>query len=103
MTYRFTEALDDYTAVTSHPHSAARQYYDAAMRLPQAESRQIHVNQADGIVRADYAARSWVAGVEDASHNLPNLITIHDNGGTASSPAKIKRAARDLLRLLGED
>lgn len=23
MTYRFTEALDDYTAVTSHPHSAA--------------------------------------------------------------------------------
>lgn len=103
MTYRFTEALDDYTAVMSHPHSAARKYYDAAMRLPQDEGRQIHVNQADGIVRAGYAARSWVAGVEDAARDLHNLITIHDNGGTASSPAKIKRAARKLLRLLGED
>ena len=51
----------------------------------------------------DAETRAWVARVTDAAANLRDLVTIHDNGGTASSPAKIKNAARELLRLLGED
>jgi hypothetical protein len=50
-----------------------------------------------------WIVRAWEASIEDAARELHNLITIHDNGGTASSPKKIKRAARELLRLLGEE
>lgn len=103
MTYRFTEAANDYATVTRAAKSSSRKAYDAAMRLPQGEERGEAVRMADGIVRAGFAAKSWVAGVEDAAANLRELITVHDNGGTASSPKKIKAAARELLTLLAED
>jgi hypothetical protein len=45
----------------------------------------------------------WAASVTEQAHELRQLIWMHDNGGTASSPKKIKRAARELLRLLGEE
>jgi hypothetical protein len=65
--------------------------------------RATYAAEADGIVRDEFTARQWRASVEEAAWELGNLITIHDNGGTASSPRKIKNAARELLRLLGED
>lgn len=75
----------------------------AALALPLSPERAVYAAQADGIVRDEYTARQWVASVEEAAHELRELVTIHDNGGTASSPRKIKNAARELVRLLGED
>ncbi len=94
------EALRD---VVEHPKSGASWRCDLAMSLPQDERREVEVAQADGIIRAQYAAKSWVAGISDAAFNLRELVVVHDNGGTASSIKKIKEAARELVRLLGED
>lgn len=99
----FRETVEDYETADRAKMPASGQAYAAAMRLPQTEARAVHVAQADGVVRAGHAAMQWLAGVEDAAHALRVLVIIHDNGGTASSPEKIKNAARELLRLLGED
>lgn len=98
----FRETLANYVAVEKNSHSGSDWVYEAAMKLPQDERRQVSVAQADGIVRADYAARLWAIGIEDAASYLNDLIVTHDNGGTLSSPKKIKAAALELLRLLGE-
>lgn len=54
------------------------------------------------LAAARAALAAGKASVKDAAHELNNLIVIHDNGGTASSPKKIKKAARELLRLIDE-
>ena len=94
----FRETVNRYSRAASGRHES----YDAAMNLPQAPDRKALVEQADGIVRANYAITQWIASVGDAAAELRELVTIHDNGGSASSPAKIKNAARELLRLIGE-
>lgn len=94
---RFTDLLTDYqTALHSgHADIAA----DAAARLPLDALREEH--------RAGIApliiTLGWAASVADTARELRELMVIHDNGGTSSSIKKIKRAARELLRLLGED
>lgn len=96
------DVLDAYVTVERNPHSGTKWVYDAAMSLPQTRQRAEVVAMADGIVRGAYAAGQWRAGLTEAAYRLRELIVIHDNGGAASSPAKIKDAAADLLALLGE-
>jgi hypothetical protein len=75
---------------------------DAANELPLDAAREPH-RWSDKNHEHVWTVRAWEASVEDAARELHNLITIHDNGGSASSPKKIKAAARELLRLIGED
>ncbi len=75
--------------------------YEAALSLPQAAERAEAVSQADGIVRGNYAVKSWEASVADAAWELDYRLWASDNGGTAGSPREIRKAARDLLHLLG--
>lgn len=93
----FLDTLDAYTVARMANTSAARR--DAAERLPLDALRDPHRHR-DGAHGSEWIARAWGAAVADASHELHNLVTIHDNGGTASSPKKIKKAARELMRLL---
>ena len=100
-TYRFGELLTDYqnATATTWPRAFREQSAD---RLPLSAARERYRNRTPEH-GPDWVRASWQASVEDAARELHNLVTIHDNGGTASSPKKIKKAARDLLRLLGED
>lgn len=98
----FSKVIDDYATVEKNPNSGADWVYEAGLALPQTEARAEAVSMADPMVRHQFAAGSWTSGVQDAARELRDLITIHDNGGTASSPKKIKAAARELLLLLGE-
>ena len=95
----FRDVLQNYAEAQSPRRTATA----AALALPLSPERATYAAQADGIVRDEYTARQWRASVEEAARDLRNLVTIHDNGGRASSPSKIKNAARELLRLLGED
>jgi hypothetical protein len=97
---RFSGLLEDHRAALSGRDTMAND--DRANRLPLPESRELY-RWADSDHQHNWIARSWAGSVEDAARDLHNLVTIHDNGGTASSPKKIKNAARELLRLLGED
>lgn len=78
-----------------------RKQYEAALSLPQAAERAEAVSQADGIVRGGYAAKSWEASVADAARELRYRLWANGNGGGDGSPRQIKKAARDLLHLLG--
>lgn len=95
----FSGLMINHDSVAKNPNSGANWVRDAAAALPQSEFRKPAVD-AEG--DPEFAVVSWISGVEDAAFWLNNLITIHDNGGTTSSPKKIKAAARELLRLLGE-
>lgn len=74
-------------------------------RRKTADEMPLSAERADirGRMSPEWALNAWEASVADAARELRELITIHEGGGTASSPAKIKSAARELLRLLGED
>lgn len=97
---RFSGLLEDHAAAATGRDSMAND--DRANRLPLATTR-AGFKWIDAAHQHEWIARSWAGSVEDAARELDNLVTIHDNGGTASSPKKIKNAARELLRLLGED
>ncbi|MEV5068904.1 hypothetical protein MRBLMI12_000460 [Microbacterium sp. LMI12-1-1.1] len=48
-------------------------------------------------------AVNWRAGVADAAHELRESLAAADAGGFAGRRHNIKKAARELLRMLGED
>lgn len=72
---------------------------DAANRIPLDELRE-PARWSDSEHEHRWINDAWEASVEDAARELENLIVIHDNGGTASSPKKIKQQARVLIALL---
>lgn len=72
---------------------------DAANAIPLDELREQY-RWADSEHEHAWIVKAWESSVEDAARELENLIVIHDNGGTASSPKKIKAQARVLLALL---
>lgn len=101
MTRNFDTLLAAYSlCLTSRADTGlpSTDYVAARAELPLSPQREFVRDLEPALV-----ASSWAGGVGDAAQRLANLVHIHDNGGTASSPAKIKRAALELVRLLGEN
>lgn len=80
-------------------HAADRHDKDAAARLPLSEWSE---SRRD-LLTPQTVAMNWRANVADLAYTLRETLTAADNGGTAGEPEKVRAAAADLLRALGEE
>lgn len=97
----FAATLADYltaepsTRYGAAPDAATR----AADRLPLSEWSEARRD----ILSPQTVAMNWRANVSDTAHDLREALTAQLNGGTAGSKKAVRKAARALLRALGED
>lgn len=93
----FTHTLADYEDATREGRYALAG--QAADRLPLSEWSE----NRRGIMTPCTVALNWRSNVSDTAHDLLVAVTASENGGTAGSKKKLRKAARALLRALGED
>lgn len=91
----FGATLADYSTAGTYQGAEARA---AADRLPLSEWSEARRD----LLTPQTVALNWRANVADTAHELRELLTAHDNGGSVATVATIKASARDLLRALGE-
>ena len=97
----FAHTLGDYLAAERSDRSGAAPDAGtrAADRLPLSEWGE----SSRRLLSPQTVAMNWRANVGDAAHALRETLTAADNGGTAGEPEKVRAAAAELLRLLGEE
>jgi len=101
MSAGFVATLSDYYAASSaNVHADVRRA--AADRLPLSEWSE-SMRAGGAVATPKTTAMNWRSNVADTAHELRQAITAADNGGTAGNKKQIKRAARGLLRALGEE